>query len=57
MRELLEAWLPAINAALIVISGICLVVGYYFIKTRRISWHRRSMITASIFALSKVPIR
>jgi putative membrane protein len=50
MRELLDAWLPAINAALIVISGICLVVGYYFIKTRRIAWHRRSMITASIFA-------
>jgi len=54
MREVLEAWLPAINAALIVISGICLVVGYYFIKTRRIHWHRRSMITASIFAASFV---
>ena len=54
MREVLEAWLPGLNAALIVISGVCLVVGYYFIKTRRIAWHRRSMITASIFAASFV---
>jgi putative membrane protein len=54
MRELLEAWLPGLNAALIVISGVCLVIGFYFIKTRRIAWHRRSMITASIFAASFV---
>jgi putative membrane protein len=54
MREVLEAWLPGLNAALIVISGVCLVIGFYFIKTRRIAWHRRSMITASIFAASFV---
>jgi len=45
-----ESWLPAANAALIVISGVCLSFGYFFIKTHRINWHRRSMITASIFA-------
>ena len=45
-----EEWIPAVNAALIVISGICLVVGYAFIKTGRITWHRRSMLTASVFA-------
>jgi putative membrane protein len=50
----IETWLPAANAALIVISGICLVVGYVFIKTHRIVWHRRSMITASIFAAAFV---
>jgi putative membrane protein len=50
MRELLDTWLPAANAALIVISGISLSVGYFFIKTHRITWHRRSMITASFFA-------
>jgi len=46
----IEEWLPALNAALIVISGIFLAVGYACIRTRRIAWHRRSMITASIFA-------
>jgi len=43
-------WLPALNAALIVISGICLVIGYACIRARRIVWHRRSMLTASVFA-------
>ena len=46
-----EVWLPALNAALIVISGVCLVIGYAFIRTRRIVWHRRSMIAASVFAV------
>jgi uncharacterized membrane protein YozB (DUF420 family) len=43
-------WLPAVNAGLIVISGIFLIVGYGFIRTHRIVWHRRSMLTASVFA-------
>ena len=42
--------LPAANAALIVISGIFLVIGYVCIRSRRIVWHRRSMLTASVFA-------
>src|SRR6266852_9929705 len=46
----IEEWLPALNAALIVISGLFLIVGYACISTRRIAWHRRSMITASVFA-------
>ena len=45
-----EEWLPAVNAALIVISGMFLMVGYVCIRTRRIKWHRRSMLTASVFA-------
>jgi putative membrane protein len=45
-----EVWLPALNAALIVISGICLVIGYACIRSRRIVWHRRSMLTAAVFA-------
>jgi len=45
-----EIWLPAANAALIVISGIFLVIGYVCIRSRRIIWHRRSMLTASVFA-------
>jgi len=46
----LVEWVPLLNAALIVISGICLIVGYVFIKTGRITWHRRSMLSASVFA-------
>jgi len=49
-RGAIEEWLPALNAALIVISGLFLVVGYACIRSRRIVWHRRSMITASVFA-------
>lgn len=49
-RSAVEQWLPAVNAALIVISGIFLGAGYAFIRRHRISWHRRSMITATIFA-------
>ena len=45
-----EVWLPALNAALIVISGICLVIGYVCIRNKKIVWHRRSMLTASVFA-------
>ena len=45
-----EVWLPALNAGLIVISGICLVIGYACIRARKIAWHRRSMLTASVFA-------
>ena len=43
-------WLPAVNAALIVISGVFLIVGYACIRTHRIVWHRRSMLTAAVFA-------
>lgn len=42
--------LPAANAALIVISGMFLIIGYACIRSRRIVWHRRSMLTASVFA-------
>jgi putative membrane protein len=45
-----EEWLPLANAALIVISGMFLIFGYVCIKTRHVKWHRRSMITASVFA-------
>jgi putative membrane protein len=46
----LETWLPAANAALIVISGFFLVIGYVCIRSRHITWHRRSMLAASVFA-------
>lgn len=43
-------WLPALNAALIVISGICLTIGYVCIRNKKVLWHRRAMLTASVFA-------
>jgi putative membrane protein len=46
----LEVWVPALNAGLIVISGVFLVVGYACIRSGRVKWHRRSMLTASVFA-------
>ena len=38
------------NAGLIVISGIFLVIGYACIRSHKVAWHRRSMLTASVFA-------
>jgi putative membrane protein len=43
-------WVPALNTALIVVSGIFLIVGYVCIRTGRVRWHRRSMLTATVFA-------
>jgi putative membrane protein len=46
----LEVWLPAANAGLIVLSGAFLLIGYVCIRRRQVVWHRRSMLTASLFA-------
>src|SRR5438132_12534169 len=46
----IENWLPAANAALIVISGVCLTFGYICIRKNGVQWHRRSMLTATVFA-------
>jgi putative membrane protein len=43
-------WLPLLNAALIVISGLFLAAGYIFIRRKQIELHRRSMLTATVFA-------
>ena len=50
MLNSLADWLPLLNAALIVISGICLSIGYFCIRSRKIVWHRRLMLTATVFA-------
>ncbi|MGH2366572.1 MAG: DUF420 domain-containing protein, partial [Chloroflexota bacterium] len=50
MYPLLEVWLPPVNTSLIVISGLFLVLGYYFIRTKQIARHRASMLTATAFA-------
>jgi putative membrane protein len=43
-------WLPAANTGLIVVSGVFLGAGFFFIKQRRIQAHHRCMITATVFA-------
>lgn len=44
------AWLPPLNTGLIVISGVFLLMGYYFIRRRQIDRHRLCMLTAAGFA-------
>lgn len=43
-------FLPNLNAVLNGLSAIALVTGFYFIRQRRISAHRKSMISAFIFS-------
>jgi len=50
MRSTIEAWIPLVNTSLIVISGIFLLLGYYFIRHKQVLRHRRSMLTATLFA-------
>jgi putative membrane protein len=43
-------WFPLIDTALIGISGIALLFGYYFIRHKQIQKHKFSMLTATTFA-------
>jgi putative membrane protein len=44
------AFLPALNALLNGLSAITLLIGYTFIRARRISAHRAAMLTAFAFS-------
>lgn len=44
------AFLPALNAVLNGLSATALLIGYTFIRARRIAAHRAAMITAFIFS-------
>ena len=48
--QLAPGWLPLMNTSLIVISGVFLLVGYFFIRRGQIERHRFSMLTATGFA-------
>jgi len=50
MKPEAPLWLPLLNAALIVVSGLFLTIGYIFIRRKQVQLHRRSMITATVFA-------
>ena len=43
-------WVALLNTSLIVISGFFLLLGYYCIRQRQIELHKRSMLTATVFA-------
>jgi putative membrane protein len=44
------AFLPAMNAVFNGLSAVSLMVGYTFVRARRVQAHRASMITAFIFS-------
>ena len=46
----LDVWLPALNTAVIGVSGVALLTGFAFIKRRRVEAHKRAMLTATVFA-------
>lgn len=50
MKPEAPLWLPLLNTALILVSGCFLVLGYSFIRRKRVQAHRRSMLTATVFA-------
>jgi putative membrane protein len=43
-------FLPALNALLNALSAIALVIGFSFIRSRRVSEHRAAMFTAFVFS-------
>ncbi|MDQ0217204.1 DUF420 domain-containing protein [Peribacillus cavernae] len=43
--------LPTISTVFIVLSAITIAIGWYQIKQRKIETHKKTMITAAIFAL------
>jgi putative membrane protein len=44
------AWLPPFNTALIVVSGVFLVLGLLFIRRKDVARHHASMLAATAFA-------
>jgi len=50
MKSVVEPWLPLFDTALIGVSGVFLLLGYYFIRRKRVPPHRRCMLTATVFA-------
>lgn len=47
----LQTLLPALDAALIATSGVCLLVGVGFIKGGNVRWHKRLMLAAGLLAI------
>ena len=47
---LAPGWVPPFNTSLIVVSGMFLVLGLFFIRRKQVAPHRASMLTATTFA-------
>ena len=47
-QQQLGALLPSVNAGLNSLSAICLLAGFYFVKHKQITAHRRAMLSACI---------
>ena len=43
-------WVAILNTSLILISGAFLLLGYVFIRQKKIELHKKSMLTATLFA-------
>lgn len=50
MRLVSSELFAALNTGLIVISGVFVLLGYFRIRRREVAWHRRAMLTATVFA-------
>ena len=44
------AFLPALNAVMNGLAAVALLIGFTFIRARRVTAHRRAMITAFVFS-------
>lgn len=42
---------PTVSTAFIVLSAICVAIGWYFIKQKKIETHKKLMLTAAVFAV------
>ena len=50
MKPAAPEWVPLLNTSLILISGLFLALGYYFIRRKQVLAHERSMLAATVFA-------
>ncbi|NCU16163.1 DUF420 domain-containing protein [Pallidibacillus pasinlerensis] len=42
---------PTVSTAFIVLSAICVAIGWYFINQKKIETHKKLMLTAAVFAV------
>lgn len=42
---------PTVSTAFIVLSAICVAIGWYFIKQKKIETHKKLMLSAAVFAV------
>ncbi len=50
MDPWLQLWLPTFNTSLVLVSGIAMLAGTFFIRRKMVAQHHASMIVAAAFA-------